>query len=157
MPYTVAVNAAAMPCAELRRIGEVLHDGHEAEHGADDAERGRVDAHAFVHLGGASVDVLAHADFHFENGADGVRLTAVDHQLQAALHERVLFLLDERLQAQQALLARDGAPLDDLLDQLLGLHLRRLEHPREAAHGVLEHRQRRLDENRRRRCPPRRS
>ena len=95
----VAVNAAAMPCAELRRIGEVLHDGHEAEHRADDAERGRVDAHAFPHLRGAGVGVLAHAHLHFHDAADRIGLGAVDHELQALLHEGVLFLLDHGLEA----------------------------------------------------------
>ena len=88
-----------MPCAELRRVGEVLHDGHEAEHGADDAERGRVDAHALENLGGAVVGMLAHAHFHFEDRADRLGLAAVDHELQPALHERVFLALDHRLEA----------------------------------------------------------
>ena len=37
--------------------------------------------------------------------------------------------LDQRLEAQQPLLARDVAPLDDLLDERLGLQRRRLEDP----------------------------
>ena len=73
-----------MPWPSLRRVGEVLHHGHEAEHGADDAERRRVDAHAFENFRGARVGLLAHVQVHFENGADRVRLAAVDHELQPA-------------------------------------------------------------------------
>ena len=53
--------------AELARIGEVLHHGHEAEHGADDAERRAVDAHALEHLRGRGIRVLAGVELHFHH------------------------------------------------------------------------------------------
>ena len=53
-----------------------------------------------------------------------VRLAAVDHELQALAHEIVGLALDERLEAEQALLARGVAPLDHLLDQVGALHRR---------------------------------
>ena len=138
-----------MPWPSLARVGEVLHHRHQAEHRADDAERRRVDAHAFENFRGARVGLLAHVQVDFEDAANHVGLAAVDHQLQALAHEVVRFALDERLQAEQALLARGVAPLDHLLDQLVALHRRRLEDPRQDAHRALHHLERRLHEDRR--------
>ncbi len=110
--------------AELARIGEVLHHGHEAEHRADDAERGRIDAHAFEHLGCARVRGFARVELDFQRGADRLRLAAVDDELQALAHEGVTLLLELLLEAEQTLLARDDAPLDDLLDEPLRIPAR---------------------------------
>src|ERR1700730_6408942 len=40
------------PVAELARVGEILQHGHQPENRADDAESGRVDAHALKYPGG---------------------------------------------------------------------------------------------------------
>ena len=108
--------------AELARVGEVLHHRHQAEHRADDAERRRVDAHAFEDLRGARVGLLAHVQVDFEDAADLVGLAAVDHELQALAHEIVGLAFDGRLQAEQPLLTRSVAPVDHLLDQLAARH-----------------------------------
>ena len=108
--------------AELARVGEVLHHRHQAEHRADDAERRRVDAHALEYFRGARIGLLAHVQVHFENAADHVGLAAVDHQLQSLAHEIIGLAFDHRLEPEQALLARDVAPLDHLLDQVEPRH-----------------------------------
>ena len=138
------MNAAAMPWPELGRIGEILHDGHEAHDRADDAERGRVHAHRLEDLGRLVVEVLHGVELDLHARADRFRLAAVDQRLQSLLQEVVLFPLDRGLEPQQTLLARDVAPLDDLFDHRRRIVRRRLEHPGDDFPGAQEGRQRRL-------------
>jgi hypothetical protein len=67
--------------------------------------------------------------FDFHAGADRLGLAAVHQGLQTLLQEIVLLLLDRGLEAEQSLLARDVAPLDDLFDHRRRIARRRLEHP----------------------------
>ena len=79
-------------------------------------KRRRIHAHGLEHLGGLGIEMLHGVQFDFHAGADRIRFTAVDQRLQALLQEVVLFALHRGLEAEQALLARDVAPFDDLLD-----------------------------------------
>ena len=135
--------------AELGRIGEILHHRDQPQHRADDAERGRVDAHALVELRTLVVEVLLGLDLDLEHAADGVGLGTVDEQLQPLLQESVGLGLDAPFERQQALLARDVAPLDDLLDELVAILRRRLEQPFGHLQRVLHDRARRLHQDRR--------
>ncbi|MCU0759148.1 MAG: hypothetical protein MUF07_08145 [Steroidobacteraceae bacterium] len=93
------------------------------------------------------VGVLARRQLHLHDRADLLWLGAVDHQLQRLAHERVALGADARLEAEQALLAGDVAPLDDLADQAAPVDPRRADDPAEHAHAVAQHGQRRLHQD----------
>src|SRR6185437_2073398 len=133
--------------AELARVGEVLQHCHQAQYRADDAEGGRIDAHAFIHLGGAGVGVLPHVELHVHDAADAFRLAAIDHQLQRFLDEFVFFASDAGLEAEQSLLARRVAPIDDLGDEFLAVTDRRTQHPRKDPQRASHDLQGSLNEN----------
>src|SRR6185312_3737450 len=134
--------------AELRGVGQVLHDGDEPENRADDTERRRIDAHALEHFRPESIGVLARVELDFHDAANDVGLAAVDDQLQRLAHESVFLLAEQRLEPEQTLLAGDVAPLDHLLNELLRIERRRLHGPRQDREGVLHDRERRLHANR---------
>jgi flagellar hook-associated protein 2 len=54
--------------AELARIRQILHYGHEPEYGADDAKRRAIDAHALENLCCAGVGMLACVQLDFDAG-----------------------------------------------------------------------------------------
>src|SRR5690606_1302249 len=135
--------------AELARVGEVLHDRHQAQHRADDAQRRRVDAHPLEHLGGGDVAVGLAVQLDLQHLPDRLGLDAVDHHLQALAQERILQRLHLRLQPEQALAAGGAAPLDDARDDRGAVLHRRLEYPAHDAQGALEGVHRRLHQDRR--------
>ncbi|KAG0958946.1 hypothetical protein G6F31_012146 [Rhizopus arrhizus] len=134
--------------AELARIGQVLHHRDQAQHGTDDAERRRVDAHRLEDLGAGLVLVFLAAQFDFQHVPHRLRFDAVHQQLQALAQERVLLCFHLRFQAQQALAAGDVAPLDDLLDQLAAVAVRRPHDPAHDLERVLEHCRRGVQQDR---------
>ncbi len=130
--------------AELGRIVQILHHGHQAEHRADDAERRRIHAHALEYLRGAQVRRLARVHVELEGAADGVGLAAVDHQLQPLAQEHIRLAFEQRLEPEQPLPARDVAPVDDLPDQPCRLVDRWPQYPRKQRQCPLHHVHRRL-------------
>ena len=60
---------------------------------------------------------IARRHLDFEDRADLLGLRAVDDQLQPLLDERIQLGVDDRLEAEQALLARDVAPFEQLRQQ----------------------------------------
>lgn len=109
----------------------------------------RVDPHALEHPGCRRVRVLARTELDVQHRADGVRLTAIDDELQTLSHEIVGFLLEQRLEAEQSLLARQIAPLDDLADDRGSVVRGRAHHPRKDPECVAHDTERRLDADRR--------
>src|SRR5487761_2063084 len=138
--------------AELRRIGEMFHDGHQSHDRADDPERRRIYPHAFENLGGLHVEMLDRVEFDLHAGSNRLRFAAVDERLKPFFKEVVLFLFDRGLQSQQSLLAGDVAPFDDFFDHRRRVIDRRLEHPDDDPPRAQERRQARLHQARRKRA-----
>src|SRR5690606_22837615 len=126
--------------AEMLGLREVLHDGNEAEYGADDPERRRVDAEALEHLRALLIELLARRNLHIHDVPNCLRLRPVCEQLQAFANERVALLLRHRLEAEQTVAASDLAPADHALEQLLAVEQRRDEDPPDDRESVREHR-----------------
>jgi hypothetical protein len=132
---------------ELARVGEVLHDRHETEDGADDPKRRAIDSHAFENLCRAGIGMFARVELHLHDVADHLRLTAVDHELQRLAYKSVGLLGEHRLETQQPLLAGDVAPFHHLLDELAALQRRRTHDPGEDPHGAFHDGKRSLYED----------
>ena len=88
--------------AELLRLGQVLEHVDQAEDGTDDAEGRGEAAHVGEELRRRLVGVLLGADLGLHDVAQLVGVGAVDGQLDALLHERVVDRLGHLLQGQQA-------------------------------------------------------
>src|SRR5690606_39310089 len=133
--------------AELRRLGQVVHHRDQAHHGADDAERRGVDAEALEDSRPLAVELLAARQLDLEDVPDRFGLGAVDEQLHALAQEVVRLLLDDRLEREQPVAARDVAPFEDLLQQALAVAVGRHEDPAQDPEAVQERLQADLDQH----------
>ena len=106
---------------DLRRIIEHGHDVNQAEHGADDTDRGRVTARAFENFSGRLFFLECEADFRIDDFFDGIGLEAVDDVLDVLLEHRILDAFALSFDGEHAFFSSDGRDLDDLVD--VGTHV----------------------------------
>jgi hypothetical protein len=106
----VATNALAISGPRDSGAGEVLQHVDQADDGADDADGRRVAAHRREELGGDLVLALLGGDLTLEDGAQLLGVGAVDAHLQATLEERVVDVLDLRLEGQEPLHCAPSPP-----------------------------------------------
>ena len=104
--------------AQLLRLGQVGQDVDEAHDRAQDAERRGVAGADREHADARAVAALHGLDLELEDLLDRLGLEPVDHHLEAAPDERVLDLVDVRLEGQQALAAGALGEVDELVAQV---------------------------------------
>ncbi len=133
--------------AQLARVSQVAHHMDQPHYCTDDADGGRVPAHAFEHLGCADITAFLGIEIDLKDAADHFRLGTIHQQLQPFARVGVGFGFSDRLESQQALLARGIAPVGDAADAACQIDARRHDDPTENCHGAHEHRHRRLQQN----------
>ena len=87
---------------ELGRIGQVLHHVDQADHGAEDADGRRIAASRLEHSCRHIVPVGEHLDLDLERMPDLRLAGPVDRHGQRAPQERIRFLVELRLEGEDA-------------------------------------------------------
>ena len=119
----------------------------ESHDRTDDADGGRVAAHALKYLGCLEIVLFTGIHFHLQGVSQVLRLAAVDQHLHTLADKGVGFIIGYRFQPQQPLLACDIAPADQLLDGRGHIQSGRYEDPAGQAQCVQKHRNRCLQQN----------